>query len=186
MKTQDFNYFGTSKYWWLLLIAGILLIIGGFAYWFWPAAGFAVASMLFGWLLIMTGIVQLCVASGRNRPYGWGWWLTGGIINVLIGFIMVSNLFLAESVLPYFLSFIFAYAGIMAIARAFGGMRNRGWWLYLINGILLVVIAFFFAFGGYVQEMNMVSFLAALAFVYWGFVVASFAYDIKPRKEVEE
>lgn len=185
MKTQGFNYFGTSRYWWLLLIAGILLILGGFAYWFWPAAGFAVASLLFGWLLVLTGAVQLCVSAGRNRPRGWGWWLTGGIINLFIGFLLVSNVFLAEAVLPYFLSFVFFYAGIMAFVQAFGGRRGSGWWLYLINGILLVVIAGFFLCGGYLQEMNMVSFLAALAFVYWGFMVSAFAYDIRPRR-IEE
>ena len=64
MKTQDFTPLGSSKYWWLLLLAGILLIIGGFAYWFWPAAGFAVASLLFGWLLVVIGVVQLCVSAG--------------------------------------------------------------------------------------------------------------------------
>ncbi|MCM1450117.1 MAG: DUF308 domain-containing protein [Clostridiales bacterium] len=186
MKTHDFNYFGTSKNWWLLLIMGILLIIGGFAYWFWPAAGFAVASLLFGWLLIAFGIVQLCVSAGRNRPRGWGWWLAGGVIDIFIGFMMVSNLFLAEAVVPYFLALIFAYGGIMAIARAFTGKHYKGWWLYLVNGILLIAVAIFFALGGYMQELNMVSFLTALAFVYWGFIVCSMAYDIKPGKDTAE
>lgn len=175
---------GTSRYWWLLLVAGIVMIIGGFAYWFWPAAGYAVASIIFGWLVILAGVVQLCVAAGRNHPSGWGWWLAGGIIDIFIGFLMVSNIFLAETVLPYFLAFIFFYAGIMAIVRAVAGRPGSGWWLYLINGILLVVIGGFFCSGGYLQEMRMVSFLAALAFVYWGFMLSATACDIRPR-EVE-
>ncbi len=183
MKTHGFNYFGTSRYWWLLLAVGILLIIGGFAYWFWPSAGFAVASLIFGWLLVLTGVVQLCVSSGRNRPRGWGWWLVGGIINVFVGFMLVRNVFLAELVLPYFLSVVFLYTGIMAFVQAFGSRRGGGRWLYLVNGILLVVIAGFFLCGGYLQEMNMVSFLAALAFVYWGFIVSAFACDLRPRRQ---
>lgn len=185
MKTQGFNNLGTSRYWWLVLITGLLLVIGGFAYWFWPAAGFAVASLIFGWLLVATGIVQLCVSAGRERPKGWGWWLTGGVINLFVGFLLVGNIFLAEAVLPYFLAFVFLYAGIMTLASAFGG-RGSGWWLYLINGILLIIIGGFFCAGGYLQEMNMVSLLASLAFVYWGFVVAAFAYDLKPHKIDEE
>lgn len=185
MKTQSFNYLGTSKYWWLLLVAGILLIIGGFAYWFWPAAGYAVASILFGWLLIALGVVQLCVSAGRERPKTWGWWLAGGVIDLFVGFLLVGNIFLAEAVLPYFLSFIFLYAGIMTLAASFSG-KGSGWWLYLINGILLIVIGGIFLCGGYLQEMNMISFLAALAFVYWGFIVAAFAYDLKPRKIDQE
>lgn len=182
MKTQQINYFGPSKYWWLLLIAGILLIIGGFAYWFWPVAGFAVASLLFGWLLVLTGAVQLCVSAGRDRPRGWGWWLAGGIIDLFIGLMLVSNVFLAEAVLPYFLAFIFFYAGIMSFVQGCGGGRGLSRWLYIINGVLLVVVAGMFLFGGYAQEATMVSFIAALAFIYWGFVVSAFACDIRPRR----
>ena len=180
MKTQDFTPLGSSKYWWLLLLAGILLIIGGFAYWFWPAAGFAVASLLFGWLLVVIGVVQLCVSAGRNRPKGWGWWLTGGIIDLFVGFLLVSKVFLAEAVLPYFLSFIFLYAGIMTFAS---GIARHGSsrWLYIINGVLLIIIGGIFLAGGYMQEMMMVSLLAALGFVYWGFIVSALALDIKPR-----
>lgn len=186
MKTQGYNFLGTSRYWWLLLIAGILLVIGGFTYWFWPAAGYAVASLIFGWLLVMTGIVQLCVSAGSRRPRGWGWWLAGGVIDLFVGFMLVGNVFLAEAVLPYFLSFVFLYAGIMNLAASFGGGRGSGWWLYMINGILLVIIGGFFFCGGYMQEMNMISFLAALAFVYWGFVVASIGCDLKPRRDEKE
>lgn len=176
--------FGTSRYWWLLLLIGILLVAGGFAYWFWPAAGFAVASVLFGWLLVAAGLVQLCVAAGRNHPVDWVWWLIGGVINVFIGFLMATNVFLAESVLPYFLSFIFLYYGIMAFARGFMGSRINGRWLYFVNGVLMVIIGCCFLGGGYAQEMQMVSFLAALAFVYWGFSVCAVAYDLKPHDDI--
>lgn len=186
MKTQNYNYFGTSKYWWLLLVAGVLLMIGGFTYWFWPVAGFAVASLIFGWLLVVTGAVQLCVSAERNRPRGWGWWLTGGIINVFIGFLLVSNIFLAEAVLPYFLSFVFFYSGLLLFTRAFGSHTKNGRWLYIVNGILLIVISGFFVLGGYMQEASMVSFLAALAFVYWGFIVSAFACDLRPRRDEQE
>ena len=42
MKTLSLNFWGQTKYWWVVLFVGIALVIGGFAYWFWPAAGFAV------------------------------------------------------------------------------------------------------------------------------------------------
>ena len=30
---------GESRYWWVILLAGILMVICGFTYWFWPVAG---------------------------------------------------------------------------------------------------------------------------------------------------
>ena len=61
MKAINFSYLGQSRYWWAVLLVGILLVIGGFTYWFFPEAGYAIASQIFGWLLILAGIVQLCV-----------------------------------------------------------------------------------------------------------------------------
>lgn len=173
---------GSSRYWWLLLILGILLVIGGFAYWFWPVAGFAVASVLFGWLLVGVGIVQLCVAAGRSHPTDWGWWLAGGVINILVGFMLVANVFLAEQVLPFFLAFVFLYAGVMTFARACTWHGDGGRWLYFINGILLFLVGLTFLLGGFWKQMTLVTFLAALAFIYWGFTLSGIAFDLKPQR----
>lgn len=180
MKALQMNYWGQSKYWWLVLIVGILMVIGGFAYWFWPAAGYAIASQIFGWLLILGGIVQLCVSAGANRPRGWGWWLAGGVIDMFIGFLLVRSVILSEIVFPYFLAFIFLFWGFEALVGSVSSRERRYWWLYLINGILLILIGFFFLEAGWPQDMYMVSFLTALAFIYWGFSIAMGSYDMRP------
>ena len=155
MKTLIEKFWGQTRYWWVVLVAGILMVICGFAYWFWPVAGYAVASQIFGWLLILVGIVQLLVASGPDRGKGWGWWLAGGVIDIFIGFMLVRSIVLSQS-------------------------GRRYWWLYLINGILLMLIGFFFIEAGWVQDMAMTSFLTSLAFIYWGFSLAMLSYDMKP------
>lgn len=81
MKSLKINYWGHTRYWWIVLILGILMVLCGFAYWLWPVAGYAVSSQIFGWLLVLAGIVQLCVAAGARHPRGWGWWLAGGMID---------------------------------------------------------------------------------------------------------
>lgn len=178
MKALE-NYVGQTKLWWLILIVGILLVIGGFAYWFWPNAGYAVASQIFGWLLVLAGVVQLCTAAGPNRPKGWGWWIAGGMIDMFVGFMLVRSILLSEAVFPYFLAFVFIFWGIESLVRACIS-RRRYWWLGIINGILLTIIGFFFLEAGYTSDMFMVSFLASIAFIYWGFTLAIAAYDLKP------
>lgn len=180
MKALNVNYFGQTRLWWLVLCTGILLVIGGFAYWFWPAAGYAVASRIFGWLLVLAGIVQLCAASGPDRGKGWGWWLAGGMIDMFIGFMLVRSIVLSEAVFPYFLAIIFIYWGIESISGSCVSHDSRHWWLGLINGILLSLIGLFFIEAGYVSDMLMVSFLTSIAFIYWGLTVAMAAYGMKP------
>lgn len=182
MKALNLNYFGRTKAWWVVLLVGILMVLCGFAYWFWPVAGYAVASQIFGWILILAGFVQLLVASGPDRGKGWGWWLAGGMMDMFIGFMMVRSIVLSEAVFPYFIALIFLYWGISAICSAVTNSRRKYWWLYLINGILLMLIGFFFIEAGWIQDMMMTSFLTSLAFIYWGFSIAMFSYDMKPLK----
>ena len=180
MKSINVNFLGTSRYWWAVLLVGILLVLGGFAYWFWPAAGYAVASQIFGWLLILAGIVQLCVAAGPNHAKGWGWWIAGGIIDMFIGFMLVRSIILSELVFPYFLAIIFIFWGIEAFMGAAAGRRAKYWWLGIIKGIILCLIGFFFLEAGFISDMLMVSFLTSIAFIYWGFTIAIASYEMKP------
>lgn len=179
MKTPDLRMMAGTRSWWLILCVGILLVLGGFAYWIWPVAGFAVASQIFGWLLILTGIVQLCVAAGPNHARQWGWWLVGGVIDMFIGFMLVRSIVLSEAVFPYFLAFLFFFWGIEAFVSC--GQGGKLWWLRLINGILLCIIGYFFLEAGWVSNMYMVSFLTSIAFIYWGFTLAVGAYAFRPK-----
>ncbi len=181
MKGINKNYAGQSRWWWVVLIVGIMLVAGGFAYWLWPVAGYTVAAQLFGWLLILTGVVQLCAAASPTPPSGWGWWIAGGVIDIFIGFMMVRSIMLSEAVLPYFLAIIFIFWGIESIVGSAMRRRSRSsWWLGIINGILLCIIGFLFLEAGWGAEIAMVSFLTSIAFIYWGLTVAITGYEMKP------
>lgn len=184
MKTLfKLSYLGQTRAWWVVLVVGILMVLCGFAYWFWPQAGFAIASQIFGWLLILTGIVQLCVASGPDHAKAWGWWLAGGIIDMFIGFMLVRSIVLSEAVFPYFLAFLFIFWGIEALIGACYRTANKYWWVGLINGVLLCLIGFFFMEAGWVSDMLMVSFLTSIAFIYWGFTLCITSYELRPAEK---
>lgn len=181
MNRQIPTSLGRSKLWWLVMVIGILMVIAGFAYWFFPAIGYAVASSLFGWMLIVVGLVQLCVSAGDNRPHGWGWWLAGGVLDLFVGFMLVRNLSLSAALFPYFIAAVFIFWGVSALANAVRTRARKYWWLQLINGLLLLLIGFLFFEAGYLQNMINVSFLTSLAFIYWGFTLALGAGDLKPE-----
>ncbi|MDE6693619.1 MAG: DUF308 domain-containing protein [Muribaculaceae bacterium] len=183
MQQVNLKTYMQSKAWWVVVLLGILFVIGGFAYWIWPVAGYAVASVLFGWLLIAAGLVQVCVSSGANRPRGWGWWLAGGVIDMFIGFMLVRSVVLAESVFPYFMAFIFLYWGFESFVSA--GMGRKYWWLSILNGILLCIVGYLFIEGGIANTIFMSSFLIAISFIYWGFTMAMAGYEMKPVKTEE-
>lgn len=180
MKRLKMKLTGQSKYWWIVLCTGILMVFGGFAYWFWPGAGYATASMIFGWLLVLTGTVQLCVSCGKHRPRYWGLWLIGGMLNIFVGFVLVRNIVLSELILPYFLALIFIFRGIESIINSTHRHHQRYWWVHLVNGIIMLFIGYLFLEAGYIQDMLMVSLLAAIGFIYWGFTLAMTAFEMRP------
>ena len=92
----------------------------------------------------------------------------------------MRSVILSEAVFPYFIAIIFLYWGISAIISSVCQRQRRYWWLYLINGILLMVIGFFFVEAGWYQDMLMTSFLTSLAFIYWGFTISMLSYDMRP------
>ncbi|MCM1292831.1 MAG: DUF308 domain-containing protein [Bacteroides sp.] len=188
MKTANLNYWGSTRYWWIMLIVGIAVMLGGFAYFLWPVIGYPVASMVFGWLLVLCGIVALIVSVGKDRPRGWGWWLACGIINTFVGFMLVRNVILSEVVFPYFIAIILATWGIGAIFSSVSQRGRKYWWLYLINGILLLVVAFLLMESNFIEDMMMVSLLTSIAFIYWGFCLSMVSLDMRPIyvEEVEE
>lgn len=182
MEASRNSHFGQTRMWWLVMLVGILLMAGGIAYWVWPADGYIVASIMFGWLLIATGVVQVIVSSAGDRPKGWGWWLASGVINMLIGFMLVRNVALALTVFPYFMAFIFIFWGFQEfVSAAVGGRRLR--WLGIINGILMCIIGYYFLEGGIQSTIFMTAFLISIGFIYWGFTLTVAAYEMRPRVE---
>ena len=53
MELTTFNFWGKTKYWWGIMLVGILLIPAGLWLLFQPVMGYAVISMLLGWGLIL-------------------------------------------------------------------------------------------------------------------------------------
>ncbi len=182
MKTNYVNFWGTSRWWWVLLIVGILLVIEGFAYWLFPTIGYTVVSMLFGWMLIIMGVVQLCVSMNINRPKGWGWWLVGGILDIFLGFMLVRSIVLSEVILPYFFAAVFFFWGLNMFVGAIIARHSRYWWLNLINGVILLIISYCFIESGFLQDVMMISLLSSIGFIYWGFSVMIIANDMRPEK----
>ncbi|MBQ9076546.1 MAG: DUF308 domain-containing protein [Muribaculaceae bacterium] len=180
MNALSFNYWGQTRAWWAVLLIGVVMILCGFAYWFMPVIGYAVASQLFGWMLILAGVVQLIVSADASRSRGWGWWLVGGVLDMFIGFMLVRSVILSEIVFPYFIALVFIYWGITSLIGAINRRRGKYWWLQVVNGVLMLVIAFLFMEAGYIRNMMMVSFLTSLAFIYWGLSIAMASYDMRP------
>ncbi len=181
------SFFGKTKYWWLILIAGICIAIVGIWLLFFPIEGYIIIAQAFGWCLLLSGIFQIVIAASIEKKFhGWGWWLAGGIIDIIIGLILVVNLGLSMEVLPYFFAFIFLFKGIENIVASFVSISvNKFWWLYLINGVLMVILSWIF-FSSVNNPTFIIDFLVSIILIYWGISMLFLSFDLKPRHKLNE
>ncbi len=189
------NYFVTEikeavKNWWVSLLVGILAVIVGIWALMTPYASFAALIILFEAALITAGILEIVFAvSNRKILVGWGWSLTAGILEILLGIMLVATPMVEVGlILVYVVGFWILFRSIWSIGASFDlhqlGVRGWGWLLAL--SILMVLFSFLFmlspAFGG----IFMVIFMGMALLVYGVFRIC-LAFSLKSLgKEIEK
>src|SRR4029453_13276277 len=131
-----------ARYWWVFLVSGILWLLIAWMVLRLNATSIATVGVLLGVVFLLSGINEVGQATLCHG--GWKVWhyimaaifLLGG----LYGFLRPGNTFFAlASVLGLILVFYGAFEIIQGVmSRAV----NPYWWLNLIIGILLVLLAF--------------------------------------------
>ena len=107
------------RYWWLLLIIGIALFVVGILVFVYPTQSYLGMSLLFGWLMLISGILEV-VLSSVNKHFitGRGWMLAGGIIEIVLGIILIANPFGAMETLVMAIGVILIVEGAINLLSA--------------------------------------------------------------------
>lgn len=130
------------RHWWLLLVVGIALLAVGILVFIYPARSYLDLSVLFGWLILFSGVMEVVLAA-RSRHFvtGRGWMLAGGIIEIILGAILIFNVALSAVTLPIFLGFWLLMRSFSTIGLASDmhvlGIRGSGW--TVLTGVLLLI-----------------------------------------------
>ena len=118
----------TAGFW--HLFAGIIMVILGFYVWFNP-----VASLL--GLALYIGIAFIVVGAGyflASFSYQSGWYLLVGLLDILVGVILVANLGVTAATLPMIFALWCLAVGVIQLVTSFQ-LRKIGapWGLSLIH-----------------------------------------------------
>ncbi|MBC9929367.1 HdeD family acid-resistance protein [Chitinophaga qingshengii] len=174
------------KYWWLYLLNGIIFIIAGFIVFNNPFSSYVLLSIFFSVTLFVTGIFEIIFATGNRRSmHGWGWSLASGIIDLVVGFILMLYPAISMAVIPIFLGFWFMFKGIslivFAIALSTDKIPNWGW--VLLGGIILIMIAIVILDN---PALGVATILGVMAAAFWvtGVLSIVFAFRLKHVKKL--
>jgi uncharacterized membrane protein HdeD (DUF308 family) len=130
-----------GRYWWLWLVTGIAWVIASLIILQFDKASVTTVGIIVGCMFLAAGAQQLTIAFITDR-LRWLWAIFGVLFIIcgIVAFIHPQGTFAA---LADTLGFLFLVVGVWWTIEAFvQRQENELWWLGLISGILMVILAF--------------------------------------------
>lgn len=177
---------GTAKYWYLPLITGIILILIGVWVFRTPLASYITLAMLFSVTFLMTGIIEMMYAIfNRKEIYNWGWSLANGIIDFLIGVLLISKPQMSMVILSIHVGFGIFFRSIVAISLSIEIKRQmaRHWSTLLYIGISGSIFSFILLLNPLFAGMTLVIY-TALSFIIIGIFQVYLSIGLRKIKKV--
>lgn len=170
------------KFWWLFAIMGVLIFIAGFLSLIYPAESFLGMSLIFGWVILFSGISQVIIfATSKHVLTGRGWMLAGGIIEVLLGLVLICSIALSAMSLPVFLGFWLLFRGFSMVGMGGDmktmGVEGGGWTIF--TAILLIILAFIVLMQPLIFGVQMVVAWVGISFLFAGASLVYFSFHLR-------
>lgn len=154
-------------YWWLHLLAGILLVIIGIWASTRPMEAYATLSLYFAVAMLITGFFEVVYAiTARHSIHDWGWSLAMGLFDLIAGAYLLAHPALTMEIIPVILGLWILFRGIAAIgvSLALKSVYPVKWALMLVLGILITLFGTAVLFLPILGIINIVIF-TSLSFI---------------------
>ena len=130
-----------ARYWWVELLVGVLWAVIAVVVLKFNQASVITVGVLTGLMFLFFAAEEFAVAA-LDRSYRWVWGLFAVLLTAagIVALIHPRNTFAGFADI---LGFVFLMIGILWMIQAFTERSfNPMWWLGLISGILMVILAF--------------------------------------------
>ena len=169
------------KKWWVSLLLGILYM--GLGIWMLrtPFGTYASLSLIFGAFILLLGLLWTAFSiSVNNSLPGWGWFLAGGLLELIIGVLLLFYPAITLTILPLFIGFWLLLGGIMGIGSSFQykSLGGKGWGWLLALGIFTVLFSIVLLINPIYAGISIV-FMTAFSLITLGVFRMVFALNLR-------
>lgn len=174
------------KHWWLMLIAGILCIAAGICVFVFPVESYLTLSILFGIVMLLTGVGQLIIAStSGNYLMMKGYFIVGGILDLILGIFLCVYPGVTLVVLPFMMGLWLMYHSFILIS--FGGdmdtFKVSGSASMIILGILILMLSIFVLLNPFSAGVVTVLVVAGVGLILLGVTFCILAAKLRDLKK---
>lgn len=177
------------KYWWLSVLLGAVSIILGIWYIARPDVALGVTAIVFAIGFLCSGIAEIILAVSNRQSSNWGWSLAAGIIDTLLGIVLVCSPLITIFVLGFLIGFWLLFRSIWGIGASVELQQAKvsGWGWMLALAILGILASFAFLFSPVFLGGAFIVALASISFIVYGIFRISVGFKLKDiKKEIEE
>jgi Short repeat of unknown function (DUF308) len=174
---------GLSRLWWLWLVFGIAWTIVGLVILQFDQASITTVGVLVGIMFLASGFQQFAIAGLVDR----GRWLfvIFGVLFIVAGVIALISPENTFAALADILGFLFLIVGTFWVIQAFASRElNELWWVTLIAGILMIILAFWTAGQFYIEKQYVLLVFAGIWALMQGVTDVVRAFQIRKLGEM--
>ncbi len=170
------------RYWWLIMIAGLLAIAAGIAVFAFPLESYLALSILFGVLMLITGVAKLIAASASSNFFMMrGYVIVGGVVDLLLGLFLCIYPGVTILLLPVMMGLWMLYNSFMMIALAGDfetfGIPGAGW---IIGGsVVLMVLSLLVLVNPFTAGIATVVVLAGAGLMIFGVLTCALSFKFR-------
>ncbi|MBN1197925.1 MAG: DUF308 domain-containing protein [Bacteroidales bacterium] len=136
----------TNKHWYWILIKGIIMILLAVLILQNPGGSLLAIALYIGIGFLVTGLIVIVQGFALKKHFpNWGWRVFEGILDIVLGFILIAHPALTATVLPFIIGFWGVIYGFYLTIDGFSGDRNAV--VKSITGILLLILSFLIMFN---------------------------------------
>lgn len=172
----------TIRHWWLFMITGTLSIIAGIVVFCKPIESYLTLSIMFGILMLVSGIVELAV-SGTSRNYFTtrGYNIINGILNLLLGLFLCCYPGVTVVMLPVFLGvwMMFNSFTIIGLGSDMDSFRVRGSGWVIAGGVILLLLSLGITFFPLTLGTASVIVLTGCLLIVFGIIVIALSLRLR-------
>lgn len=163
-----------SKNWWLITLRGLIFFFIGIYILRFPISGMLGLIVYGSVLLFISGLViAIFAVTTRKSNSNWIWQLLEGLLDVVIGIILLSNVGLTAATLPYVFAFFGVLTGIFWVMESLYLKRKhyRFWGVALTAGLFSILIGILIFYRPVLAALTIVTIIGIMFIVQGIFLV---------------
>ncbi len=152
------------RHWWAFLIRGLLFLLVGIYMIASPASSYVALGFMFGLIIFLAGVAEFLHVTRDNDPGSRGWHLMLGIIDVILGIVLMGHITTSVAILRFIVGIWFLLRGISVFR--FSRRMGKSLWLTL-GAVLIILFGLLILFNPTFGDMTIILW-TAIAFIITG------------------